>query len=332
MWQLQYPTRVQQKEVATQQKRVQRDQEAMKLLRDLEEKVNLAEASTQNATSTAQSLLSLGDAALSDATLKSIHAAEEVASSAMASCNACTEFIQSKETDLDEADGARPEVEQALARLSPRIQDALRRSTEAFNRAKAIGEKLTKKAAALRFEETRNELFAKYDADGDGFLNREEIRAYALGEFKFELPGETLDRIWRTLRPSPTSPGLPNAQFARLRTAIELAQEQRVAASKDNAAQAKSKPPPQPLVLAGAPLAGTTMVSAPLLQAVSQLPPGLTLSPEQVAQAIALAGSGAVTPATGPAISLADLAALGISLSAPNAVPPGSLPGMPRGF
>merc|ERR1712048_632475 len=70
------------------------------------------------------------------------------------------------------------------------------------------------------------ELFNKYDLDRDGLLNRDEIAAFSRGEFGFELSGETLDRIWRTLRPADSPGGLASSLMSRLKTAVKIAVDQ----------------------------------------------------------------------------------------------------------
>merc|ERR1712048_787424 len=70
------------------------------------------------------------------------------------------------------------------------------------------------------------ELFNKYDLDRDGLLNRDEIAAFSRGEFGFELSGESLDRIWRTLRPADSPGGLAPPQMSRQKTAVKIAVDQ----------------------------------------------------------------------------------------------------------
>merc|ERR1712061_491616 len=62
--------------------------------------------------------------------------------------------------------------------------------------------------------------------DRDGLLNRDEIAAFSRGEFGFELSGESLDRIWRTLRPADSPGGLASSQMSRLKTAVKIAVDQ----------------------------------------------------------------------------------------------------------
>merc|ERR1712086_46357 len=79
-------------------------------------------------------------------------------------------------------------------------------------------------------------LFQKYDVDRDGLLNRDEVRMFAKGEFDFDLPVDTLDRIWRTIKPENSPGGLPVDSVSRLKTALGIAKEQK-----------QAQPPPPPM-------------------------------------------------------------------------------------
>jgi hypothetical protein len=60
----------------------------------------------------------------------------------------------------------------------------------AVNVANQNKEKEAKRVAAIKEAEKQEALFKKYDADGDGLLDADEIVEYVKGEYDFELPEE----------------------------------------------------------------------------------------------------------------------------------------------
>merc|ERR1712151_1062115 len=82
----------------------------------------------------------------------------------------------------------------------------------------------------------KDEIFSKYDADGDGFLNREEVVAYAKGEFKFELSKENLERIINFME-LPGEPGIELPYFQLLKTAVGVARDEAKSKAKRAARQ-----------------------------------------------------------------------------------------------
>merc|ERR1719343_1309081 len=116
--------------------------------------------------------------------------------------------------------------------LLGRLTDVNRSANVAVNKTKITKdkvkeerEKLARKAAALRQEEKKKTLFAKYDKDGDGMLRTQEVQEFVQEEYKCELPGEALDAIMKALTPEGGA-GVPSESFARLRTLVGIAREE----------------------------------------------------------------------------------------------------------
>lgn len=74
-----------------------------------------------------------------------------------------------------------------------------KRLTKLKESAKIGGERASRREAVERRAREHKEAFDKYDLDGDGRLNREEIAAYAQGVLSVELSEEPLNRIMRSL-------------------------------------------------------------------------------------------------------------------------------------
>merc|ERR1711963_717822 len=140
----------------------------------------------------------LGENELEDAQVFSVaKAVEEAGNAAILACSAGADFLAQKKPVLDEAEHLQAETNQLIAAVQPRIKHAMRQAAEALRQAKQNKDRIVKKLAASRRLQRRQSIFKKYDKDGDGHLNRQEVIDYALGEFNFEIPQESLDRICR---------------------------------------------------------------------------------------------------------------------------------------
>merc|ERR1711957_357339 len=80
-----------------------------------------------------------------------------------------------------------------------RTQAATVKVTEALQKAKQCKDKIKRDLEGPRFAEKKQALFAKYDKDGDGLLNIDDVAAYAKGEVNFEIPADSKDRINKQL-------------------------------------------------------------------------------------------------------------------------------------
>ena len=94
-----------------------------------------------------------------------------------------------KKTQMWQTDSVyrdRSDVEQ----LQKRVEDA---------RVALFGAR--RKLCAWRKLAERKAEFAKYDIDGDGKLNRQELSAFSLAQYKFEVPEDVLAKVIKHLDP-----------------------------------------------------------------------------------------------------------------------------------
>merc|ERR1712048_952904 len=194
------------------------------MLAELERLVSAAEKAAESVHDKAEPLTK--DREFSEAEIVKIaQEVEEGGKVAMAACSACADFLAQKRSVIEEAAAIKAEAATAIQKASPRIQAATRQATEALQKAKQHKEQIGRKMAAERIAKKRQQLFDKYDVDKDGLLNREEVAAYAKGEFSFELPEENLDRIARQLF-HVNADGVEPKTFQLLKSAVGIARNE----------------------------------------------------------------------------------------------------------
>jgi len=207
-----------------QNKMEEQEKNARALLEELSQLVTLAEAASDSAHYTAAPLA--GDHELENVeVLRIAKAVEQAGKTAMSACSACADFLVQKRSVIEEAESIRTESTSTITALQPRIQAATRLATEALQRAKENKDRIARKVVSSKRAEKKAALFKQYDRDGDGVLNREEIRNYSKEEFGFDLPAENLDRICRQLCQG-SRKGLAFGDFQLLKTAVGIAREE----------------------------------------------------------------------------------------------------------
>lgn len=147
---------------------------------------------------------------------------EQAGRLAMVACSNCADFLMKNKQVIDEAESIRAETTSALVSLQPRIQTATKQATEAMQRAASEKDNVSRKFAAQRHVDKAKAKRESYDKDKDGMLNRQEIAALAMGEYKFKMPEENLDRICGQLI-KPGRRGVRLEDFQQLKTAIGIA-------------------------------------------------------------------------------------------------------------
>lgn len=210
--------------VEQQKKTAEQEETAKGLLKELESLVTVAEAASESVHYTAAPIA--GDHDLDDAEVVVVaKAVDEAGKTAMTACSACADFIMAKRTQLDEAESMRAESAKAISEAQPRVQAATRQAAEALQRATANKERIARRMAAKKWSSKKAALFSKYDLDKDGYLSRQEVVAYAKGEFNFDLPEESVARIFR-LMVRKEGKGMQLADFQLLKTSVGIAREE----------------------------------------------------------------------------------------------------------
>mmetsp|Transcript_92815 Transcript_92815/g.286550 ORF Transcript_92815/g.286550 Transcript_92815/m.286550 type:complete len:1071 (-) Transcript_92815:116-3328(-) len=212
---------------AQQQQKVQ-DQEknARTLIEDLGRLVARAEQAAERAHQSAAPLCGEGTHDMDTIeVLRISRAVEQAGKAAMSACSACADFLVQKRPVVEEAENIKAESTNAITALQPRIQQATRQATEALSKAKEHKDRIARKIASSKRQEKKAALFKRFDKDGDGLLNRDEVCVCSREAFGFELPKDNLDRICRQLFRYGRK-GLDFADFQLLKTAIGIARDE----------------------------------------------------------------------------------------------------------
>jgi len=216
------------------QERRQREQEELvaALLKELTDLVNVAEAKVERLRLKATPLLEAtnGDAVPESEEFKQACAdVDEARVSAKAGCKACTDFLVSNRSRVEEASVTLEETRSLLVPLQRRVHEALREVVNRSRAADAAVDRARRRHQAERIIEGRAAVFKRYDRDQDGFWNRKEILAYAKGEFSFDVPVAAVDRLLE-LHGDAGSTGVARERYPKVKLAIGIAREE--AASK----------------------------------------------------------------------------------------------------
>jgi len=163
------------------------------------------------------------------------------ASEAKAASKVCNDFVMNNQLDMSAS--ARQDLVKLLTQINECtriVEEALKTGDEALSRAREHKEKLARKAAALKEEDRQSSLFANYDRDGDGMLNRVEVVAFVKEHHQFDLQDGTVHKIMATLANG--KPGVLREQFSRMRTMVNIAREEaRVKRRRLEAEQARQQ-------------------------------------------------------------------------------------------
>merc|ERR1712187_828287 len=107
--------------------------------------------------------------------------------------------------------------------MGSRLAVCRRTLASLLDAAKSTKERVGRKAAALRKEKDQKDLFSKYDIDGDGNLNREEVAAFANVEYEFYPSDEHLDKIFKAIA---SDDSVAFDKFHRLRAMVAIAKSE----------------------------------------------------------------------------------------------------------
>lgn len=142
---------------------------------------------------------------------------------------ACTDFIVQKGAEMKEPAGGGDaslslDKKIVLTTMLQRINECARTCEAIVAQARTTAEAAMRRAAARQKMHDLEATFEQYDKDADDVLSRREVLAYARGHFKFILPEEALDRIWRHLVQEGQR-GVRLEAFQDLNVAIGVARE-----------------------------------------------------------------------------------------------------------
>jgi len=196
---------------------------AMEIIEGLEELIRAAEMTSMAVMQSAQPLAGVVGKS-NDEITKVTGAIEDAGRKAMVACSACADFISSKRPAIEFApDQLKMKAKQVLSIAQPRIQTATMQTATEIRRATDIKKQMYTKMAAKNQMAKKASVFSKYDKDGDDCLNRDEVLAYAKGEFKFEIGPACLERVFNLLT---KDEGIKQSEFHLLRSAVGIARHE----------------------------------------------------------------------------------------------------------
>lgn len=147
---------------------------------------------------------------------------EKPGAAALEALKTCITFL---DRELLRMRGPTEEIQTACAKLNSRTRKLKSNVDEVLGKAKSAKatasqriERDDRKQAAKTEADRQDATFKKYDEDGDGLLNKEEIQAYVLGEYCFALTEENLKPMLNS-----SSDGVPLSDFGRLRSQVGVA-------------------------------------------------------------------------------------------------------------
>jgi len=162
----------------------------------------------------------------------------DASTAAKTACMACTDFIVSNRSSMEQAKSMQVEMRNELLKYQGLLHECFKLIAANLN-VKAVQDKAIRKAVAGKRREKRQTLFEKYDADKDGVLNQAEVQAYSTGEFKFTVPDEALAKMLKNLTKGGS--GIPKENFQRLKMAIGVAREEEASRVRRKEAEERRK-------------------------------------------------------------------------------------------
>lgn len=198
-------------------------------LKELAELVEAADGSSAKLAedaehlSTAESLDMKSDKI--ESTVKSL---SEEGEKAKEKLKACQDFVKEKGSEVRVLDSApkeeKPTAEEpSMPKMMAKIAVSTKRNDATLKAVATFKDKATKRSAAKGVVATHHKLFGKYDKDKDGFLNEKELKAYAKGEFKFDVPADSVEAILKLIAPG--AKGVKKDQLHRLKMSIGIQRE-----------------------------------------------------------------------------------------------------------
>eukprot|EP00928_Gymnodinium_smaydae_P018940 TRINITY_DN17215_c0_g4_i3.p1 TRINITY_DN17215_c0_g4~~TRINITY_DN17215_c0_g4_i3.p1 ORF type:complete len:1055 (+),score=289.79 TRINITY_DN17215_c0_g4_i3:128-3292(+) len=219
----------QEKKDAEERARHEALEKAQGLVRELQALVEAAEEEVKRLKQAAAPLEAATDLTVQDVE-KTAQAVEDLGLSAKAMTKACTDFILARGAEMKDNSPPTPgatepsDMKQFLAKLLQRINECTRMSGEYMSSARGAKSRAVRRASAREKTREVEESFRRYDRDADDHLSRKEVLAWAISEYGFVVPEETLKLIWRNLVEEGAR-GVPPHHFQWLRTIVGVARE-----------------------------------------------------------------------------------------------------------
>lgn len=160
--------------------------------------------------------------------IKAANEAQEVGEAAKAALDKISSSLMDKQEQMGDGDAAW-KVKRDVTDMHSKVSSGRREIDTATATVGWAKQRAERKDAALQKETAKKEAFSKHDSDNDGKLSRSEVAAFSKAEFDFELSGEVLDKIMRSLEP---------IAFEKFRP---LFQKVAIARSEEKARQARAE-------------------------------------------------------------------------------------------
>jgi len=169
------------------------------VLAEAAEAVMECEAKAAQATEAAKPITEASKDASPDSILSAADAAEEGIKQAKEALLAASTTLNEKWTSLSKTEGSISRLGPEFRALKAKVNECHKGLEELRPKVKEAKGRAERKAVLLRQEQSLKEKFLKYDADKDGHLNRQEVAAFAVGEYDFELDEAQLDKVMRSI-------------------------------------------------------------------------------------------------------------------------------------
>jgi len=220
-----------------------RKQEVEKLISELTDLVDVAEAKVELLRETARPM---STESLREDQLESMSSTiKETRDDAEAAHVACFKFAQSHKLAPSEAAPQALltlplQLRTQISKLMARVNNSASGAQQILQDAGEGKAKIVKRIAAEKKRQEQEATFKSYDLDGDGAWNREEILGFTRKEYDFAPSGEELDRIFQVLVPS-SKKGITMEQLTLLLSAIGVARQRLVAVRRREARQERER-------------------------------------------------------------------------------------------
>lgn len=204
-----------------------------KLLEELRALIKQAEDQCKQCRDSAQPLVEGGRGLPDEEVENAVKAVDTSCTEAENMTKKCTAFILERGPELKSLGPGSPtavhgqpsEIHQVLAKLLQQIKELAVISQQVQQIARTSDSRLKRRKTARAAKESIEEIFDRYDKDGDGEMSKAEAVEYAKVEFGFAVPQETIDFVWRHNVDEDEGVGLKKEYFRWLQVAVGIARE-----------------------------------------------------------------------------------------------------------